>query len=545
MLLCQTAEALASEGMLDGRAAPHELASTLTTLRIVRTQSSGRLIQMSTLRLEIVGPQASALGAAASKVFRGSGGSIGRAPDNDWVIPDPYISGHHARIHWRNGQYLLEDTSSNGVFLGSSDRRLPWGEFYALQNGDRIFIDAYEIRVGLVAAKREPDAFDAPTRDVSGPISEDPFSADPFPPSTPAPRSAARPHIPDDFSFGGQQQRSGTATEENADPLKLLGLDAKRPPAKPAPRAQDLARGSPLNDHYEPPSALTTPLKEPSAAVVDALIPEGYDPLGDDVVPPVDSFGSRAPSPPRPTPGQRSAVKPARRATPANPPPQVRERPISPPVRPPSLTTPRQESGSTGQIDFSALLAGAGLRNVQVTPEFAENLGRILRVVVGGLMEVLHARERIKTEFRLRTTTFKTTDNNPLKFSANVEDALHNLLVKRNNAYLAPAEAFEDALNDVRNHQMAMLAGVRVAFDAMLAEFDPEHLQEDFDGQTKKASLLSGPARLRYWELYREKFQEMGKDPESNFRELFGDEFARAYEEQLKSLKAPARAPRK
>jgi type VI secretion system protein ImpI len=37
----------------------------------------------------------------------------------------------------------------------------------------------------------------------------------------------------------------------------------------------------------------------------------------------------------------------------------------------------------------------------------------------------------------------------------------------------------------------------------------------------------------------------MVKDPESNFRELFGDEFARAYEEQLESLKAVARAQRK
>jgi predicted component of type VI protein secretion system len=92
---------------------------------------------------------------------------------------------------------------------------------------------------------------------------------------------------------------------------------------------------------------------------------------------------------------------------------------------------------------------------------------------------------------------------------------------------------------------MAMLAGVRVAFNAMLADFDPERLQEIFDRQIKKGSLLSAPARLRYWELYRDKFHDMVKDPESNFRELFGDEFARAYEEQLESLKVLARAQRK
>jgi type VI secretion system FHA domain protein len=199
-------------------------------------------------------------------------------------------------------------------------------------------------------------------------------------------------------------------------------------------------------------------------------------------------------------------------------------------------------TGSRAQLDLTAMLTGAGLSDAQITPELIENFGRILRVVVAGLMDVLRAREKIKDEFRMRMTTFKAADNNPLKFSANVDDALHNLLVKRNAAYLGPVEAFEDAFNDVRNHQMAMLAGVRVAFDAMLAEFDPERLREVFDRQVKKGSLLAGPAKLRYWELYADKFRAMVNDQESTFRDLFGEEFARAYEEQLERLKAMSRA---
>lgn len=527
-------DAFAGGGELDERAAAQgRMQAAELAARIVRTKSSSRLLQMSTLRLEIVGPQAAALGAAASKVFRAAGGSIGRSPDNDWVLPDPYISGHHARIHWRDGQYLLEDTSSNGVFIGSTERRLPWGEFYALQNDDRIFIDAYEIRISIGAAAREAavprnGAFES--RNVPVAIADDPFSVDDSLPS--APSSAPRANIPDEFVFPNSPQRSAPTSDESADPLKLLGLEPKRKPAPPVPRAQDLTRHSPLSDHYEPPAALTTPLQESVRAVVEALIPEGYDPLRDDLSMPADPPVVRASSAPRPAPGQRPSIKPPPRPIP------------SPPQRPPATASPRRDLAQV-QIDFATLLAGAGLKETQVTPEFAENLGRILRIVVGGLMEVLHARERIKTEFRLRTTTFKAADNNPLKFSANVEDALHNLLVKRNNAYLGPAESFEDALNDMRNHQMAMLAGMRVAFDAMLSEFDPDRLQEGFDQQGKKGTLLSGPARLRYWELYREKFEEMTKDPEGNFRQLFGDEFARAYEEQLASLIRGARPKRK
>jgi type VI secretion system FHA domain protein len=187
-----------------------------------------------------------------------------------------------------------------------------------------------------------------------------------------------------------------------------------------------------------------------------------------------------------------------------------------------------------GVAHLAELLAGAGLDPSLVTPELARNLGRILRVVVSGVMDVMRSRQEIKDELGLRTTRFQPAENNPLKFSANVEDALHNLLVKRNPAYLEPVPAFEDAFADLRNHQMAMLAGIRVAFNATLAEFDPDTLQEAFDRQIGKNLV---PARLRYWDLYREKFHDLVEDRDTSFRRLFGDEFTRAYADQLKQLK--------
>ncbi|MBS0396227.1 MAG: type VI secretion system-associated FHA domain protein TagH, partial [Proteobacteria bacterium] len=209
------------------------------------------------------------------------------------------------------------------------------------------------------------------------------------------------------------------------------------------------------------------------------------------------------------------------------------------PAAPPSRPAPPPAAGPA--VDYGALLAAAGIEGASASPELVENFGRILRVVVVGIMDLLRAREKIKDEFRMKMTTFKSADNNPLKFSVNVEDALHNLFVKRNPAYLAPVEAFEDAFQDARNHQVAMLAGLRVAFEAMLAEFEPEHLRENFDRQLKKGSILSGPARLKYWELYTERYQELVKDADTAFRDLFGEEFAKAYEEQMTRLKNTAR----
>jgi type VI secretion system FHA domain protein len=245
------------------------------------------------------------------------------------------------------------------------------------------------------------------------------------------------------------------------------------------------------------------------------------------------------PAEPPPAPVRPASPPPRAAGTPAWTPPVQAPPAAAPPTPapPPAAASPRPDLG----IDLTAVLEGAGVPASVLTPELARDFGRILRVVVEGMMDVLQARQRIKDEFRMRVTSFKPTQNNPLKFSANVDDALHNLLVKKNPAYLGAVDAFEDAFDDVRHHQMAMLAGVRVAFEAMLKAFDPAELRREFDRQGK-ASLLAGPGKLRYWDQYCSRFSDMVSDADACFRELFGHEFARAYEEQLERLKAQGRS---
>lgn len=43
--------------------------------------------------------------------------SIGRNATNVLVIPDPYVSGNHARIERRGGQFVLCESSSNGTYV--------------------------------------------------------------------------------------------------------------------------------------------------------------------------------------------------------------------------------------------------------------------------------------------------------------------------------------------------------------------------------------------------------------------------------------------
>ncbi len=200
------------------------------------------------------------------------------------------------------------------------------------------------------------------------------------------------------------------------------------------------------------------------------------------------------------------------------------------PSAPPAFAAP-------GSADFASLLRGAGVPAEALSPEVMNEFGQVLRSVIEGLMEVLRARSEIRNEFRLPQTTFKTRDNNPLKMAVNAEDAIHNLLLKRNPAYLGTTAAFDDAFKDVRHHQLAMLAGMRAAYEFMLQRFDPRSLKAQFDAKPGRRSLGFG-AQGRYWEAFEEYYKEATADADDCFRRMFGDQFARAYEEQIQRLRS-------
>jgi type VI secretion system protein len=103
------------------------------------------------LRLRVVSEHSTRLGTLATKVFGVHGGSIGRATDNEWILPDPerYLSGKHARVDFRAGAYILVDTSSNGTYVNGA--QVPLGKYhdYPLKDGDYVRLGEYELLVSI------------------------------------------------------------------------------------------------------------------------------------------------------------------------------------------------------------------------------------------------------------------------------------------------------------------------------------------------------------------------------------------------------------
>lgn len=210
----------------------------------------------------------------------------------------------------------------------------------------------------------------------------------------------------------------------------------------------------------------------------------------------------------------------------------------APPV--PPATAHAGAPPAQGSVSLEELLRAAGVSASQMSPELASELGQALRIVVQGVMEVLQSRAEIKSQLRMSMTRMQATENNPLKFSPNVEAALHTLLVERNRGYLSTTRAFQEALIDIRNHQIAVLQGIRSAFDAMLEHFDPAKLEQELERQSKRGGggLLNLGGKARFRDFYVEQFENMTRDPDESFKRLFGEYFAQAYEEQMDRLKA-------
>lgn len=434
-----------------------------------------------TLTLAVQGHQAAQFGSRSQKTFHAKDGSIGRSEDCDWVLSAAGVSRVHAMVRYLNGLYFIEDRSTNGMLLNGSP--LGKGDPAALKNGDRLQIDTFEI-----AVRMEQDSETIVQPSAAAPH----FAPAPIPVAAPAPAPAVLAAEPLDFGFLDPLPRSPGASRPAAidslipepsrpasagadlDPLSFLDEPFGAPAPSPAP-APSWNHTPGISDHFRPP--ITDVRKQANT------LPENWDLTTGDFAP--------APAPP-----------------------PVAE-PVAAPAPPPPTAAPASAPSAALPSDLDAMF----------------------RIVVDGVMDVLRARAELKNTFRLPVTIIQRSENNPLKFALGTDEAMQKILGPANPGFLSGTAAFQDAFDDIRCHQMAMLAGVRAGFEALLMHFNPDRYEHEVDGG-KRAAF---GAKARYWDKYRENFEGLVKNPDDSFRRLFGDEFARAYEEQLARLKTSRR----
>lgn len=500
------------------------------------------------------------------------GGTIGRADNNQLVLPDPErtISRVHARIVFRNGAYAVVDNGSNpisvnGLAVGS-------GREQVLKPGDQLQIGGYVIGASAaVAAPSDPfaDLF-GDAAGLAAPAAPKtsarpaPAAAPTWPPPDPAPAAAAhvyraapapapaaalaRGHIPDDWDpfaadpvdpapapaggsvrdpFADLPQGGGQSLDD------LFGLSSAPPADDPLddrpPRTATLMPPTP-SDHA---SDLNTPMPRQQLKATPPPLPPAPLPAG-------AVFSWEDP----PRDGRIVTLPGVRRSVPAAPGDAPAAPPASGPAAPPVAPVPP----SPTEVELlGALLQGLGtpgLRVSALTPDTLQLLGQLLREAIRGAVELLVARAALKREMRADVTMIVSRENNPLKFSPTVEVALQHLLGPPAPGFMPAARAVRDAFDDLRAHQLGVMAGMRAALEGVLGRFDPQQLEAKLTHRSAINSLIPATRKARLWESFQELFAQLQTEAQDDFDELFGKAFLKAYEDQLDRLQREQDAPR-
>ena len=172
-----------------------------------------------------------------------------------------------------------------------------------------------------------------------------------------------------------------------------------------------------------------------------------------------------------------------------------------------------------------------------LTEEVATQWLSLMPTVMQSTIELLQARAAIKNEFRVSKTLLTTSENNPLKFSANAEDAINSLFHQKRPGFMKGDLAFKQAFRDINQHQSALLHGVRVAMMDLLKQFDADALEDSFTKSNKSTGILdkfnsTKSSQAKLWQQYKELYKSEYKvDSDDSFQRIFGETFAQAYDE--------------
>ncbi|TYK65439.1 type VI secretion system-associated FHA domain protein TagH [Colwellia echini] len=199
----------------------------------------------------------------------------------------------------------------------------------------------------------------------------------------------------------------------------------------------------------------------------------------------------------------------------------------------------QQPTSNTTSKETQSVVNAMGLEKWNLSDakvaQINNTVGLLMRETMQGMMRVLKFRKKIKEEFRINVTTIQSIENNPLKFSANIDDAMENMFIKENNAYKQPIDAVKEGFQGIAEHQVAVIAGMQAAFRGMIDRFDPNNLENRFE-KYKTSSLLSIGQKGKRWSAYKEYHQGLTENIDDSFQHLFGYDFVQAYEEQMQHL---------
>jgi len=519
----------------------------------------------------------------------------------DWVIADTngHISREHCTISAVGLDLFVVDTSTNGVALNDPAARIAPQMPVAIRVRDRLLLGDYTIEVATEAAGlgaqlmpappppasfggaagggfSQPDQwFDAPNDPVwgigqnnadvhdflgsamhdflgpppsapmvaqgsdagwGGPLS-DAFSKPILAPPTQALDAFA---IPEDWAAPAAPAPSARAGQPAAsDPFAGFAAPAGRDPfadLSPSAGADPFAGFAPPAGP-DPFAAAAAPA--PAAGFAGQAAPLTPDPFGDaPIVPHIDPFADFAPPQSDPFAGFDTPDVPVAR-TQFEPRPPIEQVPdVDGSIVPKSSPVPGPEPVGETAEGWAAFCEGAGIdpADLRTSPDAMRRLGVLYRQVVLGMSDLIQDRAAFKNEFRVERTQLSFGRNNPLKHLPPLDSA-KLLLGDPMPGFMDAEDALRSAFEDVKKHQLAMLAAVQHALTAVFERLSPQEIERVMAKAMGEKRGFSFSRGVNPWTVYQTVFEALRRDATSNVNSVMSVAFREGYEKFLSGQK--------
>jgi len=187
----------------------------------------------------------------------------------------------------------------------------------------------------------------------------------------------------------------------------------------------------------------------------------------------------------------------------------------------------------TADIFLRAFCSGAGLPAdlfADVPADaLARSLGEAMRHVAREVMLSLQDRAAAK-QFALagERTMRGATDNNPLKFLPDAEQAIEAMFLRPRAGFQTGPAGLADALKDLRLHQAAAFAALQPALARLLGDLAPERIEAEAEaGGVRLGSDRRAPA----WEIFVQRWDGKSAGHDNGILDEFLAHFAASYRE--------------
>ena len=235
------------------------------------------------------------------------------------------------------------------------------------------------------------------------------------------------------------------------------------------------------------------------------------------------------PTPRRPPAASQPASNPwdeePAAATPLAASPQAAPPPFQPPIAAPPISA----------NEFMQRFAkGAGLApemlNTRDPGAFAEELGGLMRLVALELKSLLSARAESKRIARSSNQTMiQAEDNNPLKFSPTIDDAMRLIFGQPTSGYLNAQRAFDESFKDLKAHQIKTYSAMQNALRMLVEDLDPQAVAESLPPERGLEGLI-GSRKARMWDAYVARWDAKTAPFEDGLVDAFMLYFAECYD---------------